>query len=193
MTTTPATPPQEPAVAPDLRERPEVHTTRQDLHRMMERMVAAGSDGEDAEGPAFLREVLALLEQDPTLALRGETARLMDLIGELARQLPPLRRRAARDPGAEQDLARVRERLRTHVQRLREQARPDWHAPHQRRALALERMPAPEETARSLAQAAGLLRSSVEGALEIDPGLAAARRLLDLADRIGAAADENRG
>lgn len=190
MTTTPT----EPAVVPDLREQPEVQHTRQNLNRILERLTPAE---EDAEHAAAVRQVLDLLEQDPTLALRSETDRMMEQVTELARQLRPLRRQVTLAPehtraSAEHDLADMREHLRTHCRRLREQTRPDWHTAHQRRALALDRMPDPDETARTITEAADRLRSSVESALEIDPDLVEARRLLELAARIETAAVQQR-
>ncbi|MFE9247146.1 hypothetical protein [Nocardiopsis sp. NPDC006938] len=199
---------------PDLHAHPEVRRARRGITEHLERL--ATRTGEDtADRRRILQALAEQLESDPTLAVRGEGLRWLDLIGELVRQLGPLgrqaalvaerdrleadatltdteRRRAVNRLGklntlAPAEYAALRGRADELLQELAALARSDWHTRERRRALALEMMPRTNSGTRPLAEIADQLRRSVADAVAIDPDLPEAHRLLDLAEEIEAA------
>lgn len=171
----------------DLRQDPEARRTRAYLQRELDRARALPPAEQSPGAIEALKGLAALLESDPTLAIRTEGARWMELAVELARQMGSVERQAAlaNDHHRLQDEhAQLRTRLHDVLGRVRALARPDWDTPHGRRRLALERMPDPDFAAQVLAEAADRLRSAVGGALAVNPDLPEARPLLDLAEQV---------
>lgn len=195
---------------PNLRDHPDVSALRTRLQHIADRLSPAPGEALDTHRERALlavRAAAADVEVDPTLALRGEGQRWVDLLAELARQMSPVFRQAAlateatrlnRDPAlSERDRSRALLRLGKINPRAAEEAaslakrseqvagelhalvNPHWNDPEHRTGLARRRL---DHTA--LGRAAEQLRLAVSAAEEIDSHLPEVQALLAMATTV---------